>query len=113
MQFDVREFFFDLAKRIDVIFQSQFRMMSALQQQLITAVLDRFPDFLPVGVHIGDVRFWVAGDAVEITEFAIGDADVGGVDIAIDLPGYFAVWYLLFAQLIGDVDQVGEGCMVV
>lgn len=113
MQPDIRELRFDLPERVDIILQPQFGMVSSLEQQLITPVLDRFPDLLPIGVHVGDVRFRMAGDAVEIAKFTIGDADVGGVDVAIDLPGHFAMRDLFFAQLIRDMDQVGQrGVMI-
>jgi hypothetical protein len=55
----------------------------------------------------------VTGDAIEITELTIRDADVRGIHVAIDLPGYFAMWHLLFAQFIGDVDQIGQGGMMI
>jgi hypothetical protein len=55
----------------------------------------------------------VAGYAIEITEFTIRDANVRRIHVAIDLPGHFAMRHLLFTQFIGDVDQIGQGCMMI
>ena len=87
--------------------------MTALQQQLVTAIFQRFPDLFPIGGHIGNVRFRVTGDAVKVTELAIGDAHVSGVYITVDLPGYFSMRHLFFSQLVGYKHQVGKWRMVI
>jgi hypothetical protein len=46
--------------------------------------------------------------AVEITKFAIGDANVGGVYITVDLPGYFSMGYLFFTKGICYKHQIGQ-----
>jgi hypothetical protein len=48
-------------------------------------------------------------NAVEITELTIGDANVGGVHVPVDLPGHFPMRHLFFPELIGHKHQLGEG----
>ena len=45
----------------------------------------------------------MSGYTVKIAEFAIGDADIGGIHVAVDDPGNFAIGLLLLAQLIACV----------
>jgi len=51
----------------------------------------------------------VARDAVEITELTVGDADVRGVDVAVDLPGDQTMRNLHFPQFVGDLHQFSQG----
>ena len=113
MQLDVGEFLFDLSECIDVVLESQFRMMTALEQQLIAAVAKGFPDLFPIRGHVGDIGLGVTGDAVEIAEFTIGDTDVGGIDVSVDLPGNFSVWYLDLPQFVGNMYEIGQRRLVV
>ena len=50
---------------------------------------------------------------VKIAKLAISNTYVGGIDIAVDLPGNAAMWYLLFPKFISQMDQVSEGSMVI
>jgi hypothetical protein len=50
----------------------------------------------------------MAGNAKEIAEFTIGDANVGGINVAVNLPGHFSVRHLLFTQLIGYKHQFSQ-----
>src|SRR5262245_45200775 len=50
----------------------------------------------------------MAGYAVEIAEFTIGDAYIGGIDVAIDLPGYLTMWNLLFTHFVGYKHQLSK-----
>ena len=86
-------------------------MVSALQQQLIPAPLNGLPDFLSVRIHVCDIGFSMARYAVEITEFAVGDTNVGGIDIAVDLPAYLAMWHLFFPERICNMHQFRQGCL--
>ena len=83
-------------------------MMPALQQQLIAAVPDGFLNFLLIGFNIGDIGIRMAGNAIEIAEFTIGNANIGGIYIPVDLPGNFSVRHLLFPQFIGHIHQFGK-----
>ena len=84
-------------------------MVAALQEQLIAAPLQGFPDLFPVGIHGGDISFCVSGDPVEITELAVGDAHIGGVDVPVDLPTHFSMGHLLFPEFICYVHEIGQG----
>jgi len=50
----------------------------------------------------------VAGATEKVAELAVGDANIGGINIPVYLPGYFAMRYLDLAQLIGCVHQIGS-----
>jgi hypothetical protein len=105
MQLDIRKLLLDLAKCIGIEIQAQFRMVAALQQQLITAILNGFADFLAVGVHISDIGISMARNAVEIAKLTIGNTNIGGIDISIDLPGHFSMGHVVFTHLISYIHQ--------
>src|SRR6185312_10503482 len=94
VQLDIRKFIFYLPEGIGVKFKSELRMMSTLQQQLITAKLHGFPYFSSIGIHIRYVGICMPWYAVKIAKFAIGNAHISSVNVAVYLPGYFAVEYL-------------------
>jgi hypothetical protein len=52
------------------------------------------------------------GNAIEIAKLAIGDTNIGGVYVAIDLPGDLSVGDLFFSQFIGDPHQFGQWGLV-
>ena len=105
---DIREFGLDGAEGIYIKLQAQFRVVAALEQELVAPVFQGFGDFLPVGGHVRDIGFGMAGDAVEIAKLAVGHADIGGVDVPVDLPGHFTMRHLLAAQGIGHGHQVRQ-----
>jgi hypothetical protein len=45
---------------------------------------------------------------VEITEFAIGDANICGINIPVDLPGDPSMAYLPFPDFVGNKDQFAQ-----
>ena len=51
----------------------------------------------------------MAGDAVEIAKLAIGYANVGGIDIPVDLPGDLTMRYLYFSEGVSHLHQFSEG----
>ena len=70
---------------VEVDFQSG--VQAALQQQLVAAQTERAVDFFAVLLHRGDERpVGLVGFAVEVAELAARNADVGDVDVAVDLP---------------------------
>ena len=81
------------------------RVMPALQKQLITSVTKGLFNFLFVRLHIGDVRVLMPGDPVKITELTIGNANIGGIHIPVDLPGNNSccIGFLNFTQLIRHI----------
>src|ERR1700722_11457088 len=83
-------------------------MVTALQQQLVAAPAKGLFYFLFVSIEIGDIGIGMARDAIEVTEFTIGDTDIGGIDIAINLPGHLAVRYLHLPQFVGHLHEFGQ-----
>ena len=84
-------------------------MMSPLQEQLVATPGNGLLDLNPIGIHVCDIGFRVTRYAVEVAEFAVGNADIGGVDIAVDLPGYFSMGHLDLPHFIRHMHQFGEG----
>ena len=87
--------------------------MTALEEKLIPAILEGFFDLRPVGGHIGNICLGMAGDPVEIAEFAIGDTYVGGVHISVYLPGHPSVRHLNFTEFVPDEHQVCQRRLVI
>jgi len=50
--------------------------------------------------------------SVKVAEFAIGNTHVGGIYVAVNLPGDFSVGYLLFPQLVSNVHEFSQRRMV-
>jgi hypothetical protein len=50
----------------------------------------------------------MSGDPVEITELAIGDANIGSVHVAVDLPTHFSMGHLFFPEFVSHVHQAGQ-----
>ena len=94
---------------------AQLRMQAALQQQLVAAKLQRTVDLLAVFGQRGDeCPVCLVGLAVEIAEPATRDADVGDVDIAVDLPGHhLRVGNHGAAHLVGHERQLLQRSLVV
>jgi len=65
-------------------------------------------NFLPISVYIGDIGFRMSGNAVEITKLAIGDTNIGGVHITVNLPGHFTMWNLNFSEFVGHIHQISQ-----
>ena len=55
----------------------------------------------------------MTGYAIEITEFTIGYAHIGGVHIAVYLPGDFTMRNLFLSQLISNEHEISQWRMVV
>ena len=83
--------------------------MATLQQQLLSAIPESLVDLGFVCLNIGDIGFRMTGNPVKIAEFAIGNADIGGVYIPVDDPGDLAVRNLLLPELVGNEHQIGKG----
>ncbi len=97
MQFDIRVQRFQLTKKRYIKIKSQVGVMATLQQQLVAPVLNGFFDFLFIRINVGNIRFFMPGYPVKITELTVGDTYVRGIYVAIDLPGHFSMRHLLAA----------------
>jgi hypothetical protein len=51
----------------------------------------------------------MAGYTVEITEFAVCNANIRGVYISVYLPADLTVWDLFFSELVCDLHQFSKG----
>ncbi len=75
------------AQQLLVEVDAQTRMQPALQQQLVGAQFERTVDLLAILGECGNERpLGLVRLAVEVAEAAARDADIGYVDIAVDLP---------------------------
>ena len=108
VQFDIRVQRFQLTKKRYIKIKSQVGVMTTLQQQLVAPVLNGFFDFLFIRINVGNIRFFMPGYPVKITELTVGDTYVRGIYVAIDLPGHFSMRHLLAAQRIGHIHQFGQ-----
>ena len=86
--------------------------MASLQQQLIATPPECFFNFFNVGIDIRYIGVRMTGNPVEITKLTIGNANIGGIYIAVDLPGHFSVSHLLFTKLISYKHQFGQRCFI-
>src|SRR4051812_9336842 len=100
MQLKGWEFLLYLSEGFGIKVKSKIRMVTTLQQQLVAAIFECFPDLTAVGIHIGNVCIRMARNAVEIAELAISHTYIGRVYVTVYLPGYFTMRHLLLAECI-------------
>jgi hypothetical protein len=56
----------------------------------------------------------MARDPVEVTELAIGYTNVGGIEVPVDLPGYFiGMMFFDVTDVVGYKHQLGCRCLFV
>lgn len=101
----------ELTEKVDIKIEPKIRVMAALQQKLIAAEAEQLVNFFFVFLNGGCVGLLVPRPAVEVAELAIGDADVGGVGVAVYDPGHYVSGYMLLPQLVGGVHQLGGGAI--
>src|SRR5690606_19231927 len=107
MQFDLRVKLFQLAEKIRIKAESQLGMVSALEQQLFASVTDGFVDLAFIGLDVGDVAFFMARSAKKVAEFAICNADVGGIEVAVNDPGNVrTVFFMNIPECVTGVYQL-------
>ena len=109
VQVQLREALLDRAQQIFVIVDAQIGIQAALHENAGAAERDGLLDLLQDGVEREDVAVLRAHGPVEGAEGAILGAEIGVVDVAIDLVGGHARIVFLLAQLIrghADADQV-------
>src|SRR5215813_12245361 len=97
---DGRKFLFDRTQKIFVILDLQIGMEAALEQNAVAAKLDHLFDFAKDLLEAEDVALFGAEWAVERAEGTILGAEVGVVDVAVDLVRSDARVVLLHAQLV-------------
>ena len=85
--------------------------MSALQQQLFTAITDGLFYLDTVGLLVGDIGFRMTGHPIEVAELTVGDADVGGVQVSVDDPGDLVVRLFHHPQAVTNLHQFRKRCV--
>ena len=78
---------FDVLQHLFVPFQFEVWVQPALQQDLVSAEFDRFANFLKQNAPFEHIAFLAFRRTVERTEIANSGANVGVVDVAIDVVG--------------------------
>src|SRR6476661_2414157 len=81
---NVRIFFSDVPKQIEVPIERECRMMPALHQDLNPAGRGKFVEFLVELFAAQDVMVRVFFRAIKRAELAVNVADIGVIDVAID-----------------------------
>src|SRR5690606_21181007 len=97
-----------LPEQIGVKLDTQVWVMSTLKQQLIPAIFKGFLNLDFVGFYVGNIAFFVPRSPKEVAKLAVGDTDIGRVDVTVNLPGHFAVRILYLSKFIGDIRQISR-----
>ncbi len=108
VQVDRRKASSQVAQQLLVPLQLQRRMVAALQEDLIAAEGDGFLDLLVQHLARQDVGVGVGALAVEGAEIADGGADVGVVDVAVDVVGAVRLGMQPAAHGVGGAAEGGQ-----
>src|SRR3954468_1120598 len=103
----------DVAHQLEIPLERNVRIVPALEQNLDAA--DRFA-LVDLGADLleaQDIAFAVLGPAVERAELAVGDADIGVVDVPIDDVGNHLLGVVPPPLGIGELPQLEERCPLI
>jgi hypothetical protein len=103
------KFLFDGAEEIFVVVDLQIGMQTALKKNSITAEFEHLFDLLENFLEAEDVAVFGADGTIERAEGAIFGAEIGVIDVAVDLIGGDARVVLFQAELMSghpDTDKV-------
>src|SRR5580698_8963054 len=67
---------FELTEQGGVEAEPQFWVVAALKKELVSAPAKGLLNFSLIGVNVRDIGIGVTGDAIEVTEFAVGDTNI-------------------------------------
>ena len=99
----------DVAHQLEVPLERNVRIVAALEQNLDAAngltLVDLGADLL----EAQDVAFVVLGPAIECAELAVGDADIGVIDIPIDDVGDHPLRVMPPPFRVGKLPQLEQG----
>src|SRR5664279_634587 len=87
-------------------------MMTALQQQLVTAPTKSLFNFFNVGIDIRYICVCMTRDSVKITKLAIGNTNVGCINISVDLPCNLTVTYLFLPEPVSNIHDFTQRSML-
>ena len=99
----------DVAHEVEVPLERDVRVVAALEQDLHAADRLAFVDLGADLLEAQHVALGVPGAAVERAELAVGDADIGVVDVAVDDVGDHVLRVLPPALVVGQLAQLQEG----
>lgn len=106
---DVGESGFDIPEEFLVPLEFEVGVQSTLHEDLVAAEFDGFLDFLEQFLSIQHVAFVAFRGSIKSAEVANGGADVGVVDIPIDVVGSVVLW----VQAVGNrLCCMAEGAQV-
>jgi hypothetical protein len=105
---DLRELPLHAAEQVFVPLERQLRVQAALNENLVAAEVDGFLNLLMQNFLGEDVRLAVADGSVERTEVADGRADVGVVDVPVDVVGAVTLGVQPARDGIGRGPEGGE-----
>ena len=105
---DLREMRLDVAEQVLVPFERNLGVKPPLHQDLIAADLDGFLDLLEQHVSIQHIRLGVTDLAVERAKVADGGANVGVIDVSIDVEGAVRLGMEPFADEVGGAAERQE-----
>src|SRR5438105_4941852 len=92
---------FDVFQQVDIIIKLEIRMNAALQEDACAAPRQQFFDLFADLLGAQQVALWTCGLAIEGTEAAVDDADVGVVDVAVYQEGDDSFRVAALAEGIG------------
>ena len=105
---DPREVALDVVEQLFIPLELQMRMQPALHQDLVAAQRDRLADLLEQDVAVEHIRLGVVDLAVKRAEVADGRADVGVIDVPVDVERAERLGMEPPADLIGGPAQLQE-----
>jgi hypothetical protein len=95
----------DVAHEIQIPLEGDVRVVAALEQDLHAAYGLALVDLGADLLEAQDVPLGVPGAAIERAELAVGDADVGVVDVAVDDVGDRVLRVLAPPLVVGQLAQ--------
>jgi hypothetical protein len=99
---------FDIGQHVFIPTEFKFWMQSALQQNLVSAEVYGLFDFLQQICTVQHVAFFVFGAAVKRAEIADGRADVGVVDVPVNVVSAVIFRVQAFGYRVGGGPEYGK-----
>ncbi len=96
----------DVAEQLFIPFELQMRVQSSLHQDLVTPQRDRLANLLEQNVAVENIGLGIVDLAVKRTKVADRRADVGVIDVPVDVEGAIGLGMKPPADLIGGLAQL-------
>ena len=105
MELELRVKLLQFPEQAGVKCQSEVGVVAALEQQLLAPEAKQLLDFCFIFFDRGHIGLLVPGSPVEITEFAVGNTDIGGIGVAVYDPGDHIAGNVALPQLVARVHE--------